>query len=228
MKKHMTLSVFDLSTYLGVNPDTIKRWVRQGKLPVLPKGTDLRFEKKALEKWADLHNIRLNLSDKKSGEKQNQIGVTLSQALQNGGIYSDIQGNDVVTVLASCVKKIPQVPDDFKPDLLDRLVERENAFSTGVGNGMAIPHPRQQLSYLPHPMITVNFLASPVDYNALDGQPVFLLFCILCPSLQYHLHLLSALSFCLRDKDFIRFLKSRPQMDQLVEKTVMLQETNPL
>jgi PTS system nitrogen regulatory IIA component len=228
MKNHMTLSVFDLSTCLGVNPDTIKRWVRQGKLPVLPKGADLRFQKKDLEKWAALHNIRLNLSDKKSGEKQNQIGVTLSQALQNGGIYSDIPGNDVVTVLASCVKKISQVPDDFKPDLLDRLVERENAFSTGVGNGMAIPHPRQQLSYLPHPMITVNFLASPVDYNALDGQPVFLLFCILCPSLQYHLHLLSALSFCLRDKDFIRFLKSRPQMDQLVEKTVMLQETNPL
>ena len=228
MKKHMTLSVFDLSTYLGVNSDTIKRWVRQGKLPVFPKGADLRFQKKDLEKWAALHNIRLNLTDKKSAEKQNQVDVPLSQALQNGGIYCDIPGNDVATVLESCVKKIPQIPDDFKPDLLNRLVERENAFSTGVGNGIAIPHPRQQLSYLPHPMITVNFLADPVDYNALDGRPVSILFCILCPSLQYHLHLLSALSFCLKDADFVAFIKSQPQMDQLVEKTMILQEANPL
>ncbi|MCF8093422.1 MAG: PTS sugar transporter subunit IIA [Desulfotignum sp.] len=228
MKKQMTLSVFDLSTYLGVNPDTIKRWVRQGKLPVLPKGADLRFQKKDLEKWAALHNIRLNLTDKKSAEKQTPVDIPLSQALQNGGIYCDIPGNDVAAVLASCVKKIPQVPDDFKPDLLDRLVERENAFSTGVGNGMAIPHPRQQLSYLPHPMITVNFLSHPVDYNALDGRPVSILFCILCPSLQYHLHLLSALSFCLKDADFVAFIKSRPQMDQLVEKTMILQKSNPL
>jgi PTS system nitrogen regulatory IIA component len=228
MKQHMTLSVFDLSTYLGVNPDTIKRWVRQGKLPVLPKGADLRFEKKALEKWAALHNIRLNLTDKKSAEKQNQEDVPLSQALQNGGIYFDIPGNNVASVLESCVKKIFQVPDDFKPDLLDRLVERENAFSTGVGNGMAIPHPRQQLSYLPDPMITVNFLADPVDYNALDGRPVSILFCILCPSLQHHLHLLSALSFCLKDADFVAFIKSRPQLDQLLEKAMILQETNPL
>jgi PTS system nitrogen regulatory IIA component len=228
MKKNMTLSVFDLSTYLGVNPDTIKRWVRQGKLPVLPKGADLRFEKKDLEKWAALHNIRLNLTDKKSAEKQNQDDVPLSQALQNGGIYFDIPGNNVVSVLESCVKKIFQVPDDFKPDLLDRLVERENAFSTGVGNGMAIPHPRQQLSYLSHPMITVNFLSHPVDYNALDGRPVSILFCILCPSLQHHLHLLSVLSFCLKDADFVAFIKSRPQLDELVEQTMVLQKANPL
>jgi PTS system nitrogen regulatory IIA component len=228
MGKHMTLSVSDLSTCLGVSTDTITRWARQGKLPVLPKRDDLRFLKKDLEKWAALHNIRLNLSDKKSGEKQNQADIGLSQALQNGGMYCDIAGNDIPTVLEACVNRIPQIPDDFKSDLLDRLAERENALSTGVGNGIALPHPRQPLSYLPHPMITVNFLANPVDYNALDGRPVSILFCILCPSLQYHLHLLSALSFCLRDTDFISFLKSQPEMDQLLEKTVILQESIPL
>jgi PTS system nitrogen regulatory IIA component len=228
MKKHMTLSVFDLSTCLGVSTDTINRWVRQGKLPVLPKGNDLRFLRKDLEKWAALHNIRLNLTAKKSGEKQNRVDISLSQALQKGGMFCDIDGDDIVTVLESCVNRISQIPDDFKPDLLDRLAERERALSTGVGNGIALPHPRQPLSYLPHPMITVNFLANPVEYNALDGRPVSILFCILCPSLQYHLHLLSALSFCLREADFISLVKSQPKMDQLVEKTVILQETIPL
>jgi PTS system nitrogen regulatory IIA component len=77
-------------------------------------------------------------------------------------------------------------------------------------------------------MITVNFLADPVDYNALDGRPVSILFCILCPSLQHHLHLLSVLSFCLKDADFVAFIKSRPQLDELVEQTMVLQKANPL
>jgi PTS system nitrogen regulatory IIA component len=46
--------------------------------------------------------------------------------------------------------------------------------------------------------------------------------------LQHHLHLLSALSFCLKDADFVAFIKSRPQLDQLLEKAMILQETNPL
>ena len=80
----MTLSVIDLSTCLGVSTDTINRWVRQGKLPVFPKGNDLRFLRKDLEKWAVLHNIRLNLTGKKSEEKQNQVDISLSGTSKRG------------------------------------------------------------------------------------------------------------------------------------------------
>jgi len=224
----LELSVFDLSKHLGVAPNTIERWLRQGKLPVAQKGTNYRFDTKELEKWASNHNINLNLSDKHPLEKERESDFPLSVAVQNGGVYFDIQGNEVGSVLKSSLRKISKIPDDFKTDLFDRLMEREQALSTGIGNGIAIPHPREQLGYLSSPMVSVCFLDHPVDYKALDNQPVSILFFILCPALKMHLHLLSALSFCLRDYQFIRFLETRPDLDQLVEKIEIIQNENPI
>ncbi len=224
----MELSVFELSKYLGVVPDTIERWVRQGKLPIFKKGIKYRFDTKELEQWAGKHNIRLNFSDKGIVEKERESIITLSKAVQNGGVYFDIQAKDVNSVLKSCLEKISNIPNDFKTDILNRLVERENALSTGIGNAIAIPHPREQLTYLPDPLVSICFLANPVDYKALDNQPVSILFFLLSSSLKMHLHLLSVLSFCLRDSSFVSFLKSRPDPVELIEKIEILQGQNPL
>jgi PTS system nitrogen regulatory IIA component len=224
----MELSVFDLSKYLGVVPDTIERWVRQGKIPISKKRLNYRFETKELEQWARKHNIRLNLSDKGIAEKEKESIISLSTAVKNGGVYFDIQANDVNSVLKSCLEKISKIPDDFKTDILSRLIERENALSTGIGNAIAIPHPREQLTYLTDPLVSICFLANPVDYKALDNQPVSILFFLLSSSLKMHLHLLSVLSFCLRESSFVSFLKSNPDPIELIEKIEILQDANPL
>lgn len=224
----MELSVFDLSKHLGVAPNTIDRWIRQGKLPVSQKGVNYRFQSSELKKWASKNNISLKPMDKGIPEKQNDSVIPLSTAVQNGGVYLNIQANDVNSVLKACLDKISDIPKDCKADLLDRLIEREKALSTGIGNGIAIPHPREQLSYLTGPLVSVCFLEHPVDYNALDNQSVSILFFLLCPTLKMHLHLLSVLSFCLRDSRFISFLKSRPDPAALIEKIEILQDANPL
>ena len=224
----MELSVFDLSKHLGVSPNTIERWLRQGKLPVSKKGANFRFETKELKKWASNRNINLDFLDKDMPKKEIESIIPLSIAIQDGGVYFDIQGNDVNSVLKACLERISDIPDDFKTDLLDRLIEREKALSTGIGNAIAIPHPREHLLYLTRPLVSVCFLEHPVDYKALDNQPVSVLFFILCPALKMHLHLLSELSFCLRDYQFVSFLKSRPDPAGLVKEIEVLQKTNPI
>ncbi len=159
-------------------------------------------------------------------EKETNPLILLSKAIQNGGLYFNIQGDDVKSVLSASVETINAIPQEFKSDLLERLMEREQALSTGIGNGIAIPHPRTQQAYLNEPLVAVCFLEKEVDYNALDQQPVGILFLILCPDLKLHLHLLSSLSFCLRDKAFIQFLKSRPDSNALIEKVEDVQTLN--
>ena len=222
----MELSIYELSKHIGVAKDTIERWIRQGKFPVSKKSGKYQFRTNELEQWAKKHNIHLKLPVKGALEKEPLL--PLSTAVQNGGIYFDIQGNDVNTVLKSCVDKISKIPDEFKTDLVDRLISREQVISTGIGNGIAIPHPREQLSYLSDPVVSICFLANQIDYKALDNQPVSVLFLILCPELKIHLHLLSVLSFCLRDFIFIDFLKAKPNSDQLIEKIEALQKANPI
>jgi PTS system nitrogen regulatory IIA component len=217
-KKEMELSLFELSKYLGVEQNTIARWIRQGKLPVSQKGSVYRFPIRDLKKWAAKHNISLNLEKQGLPEQETDPLVSLSKAVQNGGLYFDIPGDDVKSVLFASLERIATIPDDFKTDLLTRLIEREQALSTGIGNGIAIPHPRVPLGYLNDPLVAICFLETLVDYQAMDQQPVGVLFLILCPDLKFHLHLLSTLSFCLRDKSFTQFLKSRPDPKVLMEK----------
>ncbi|WP_022663599.1 PTS sugar transporter subunit IIA [Desulfospira joergensenii] len=215
----MTISITELSTYLGVSPATIERWVKQGKLLAYSKGEDdLKFRIKEVKLWAARQNIRLNIpEDGKDSPVEGRV-ISLSRAVRNGGVYTDIQGDDKAAILKSCVEKLDHIPEDFKQDLLERLFDRERALSTGIGNGIAIPHPRDPLVYLPHPMVMACFLETPVDYQALDQKPVSILFIILSNTLKSHLPLLSALSMCLKDKEFSIFLTSKPDLDSLSDR----------
>lgn len=224
----MELSVFELSKHLNVSPDTVERWIRQGKLPVSKKGNTYRFKTLELKKWASKNNIRLDIFDTKNVEKKENTIVSLSQSIRNGGVYTGISGQDSSSVLAAAVETIANIPEEQKASLLDQLIEREAALSTGIGKGFAIPHPRQPQNYLKQPMVCVCFLDSPVDYKALDNQPVSVLFFILCPDLKMHLQLLSGISFCLKDHSFVDFLASQPDEPALVEKIEILQKNNPL
>ena len=109
----------------------------------------------------------------------------------------------------------PSLPYD---DVLDHLIAREKLGSTGLGGGIAIPHPRTPLKYLEQPMVAACFLKNPVNYHALDKQPVSTLFFILFPELKFHLHLLSSISLCLRNRQFSEFLKTCPEQSELIEK----------
>ncbi|RLB84516.1 MAG: excisionase, partial [Deltaproteobacteria bacterium] len=216
------------SKHLGVEQNTIERWIRQGKLPVSQRGAVYRFPSRDLKKWAAKHNISLNLEKQSLPEKETDPLISLSNAVQNGGLYFDVPGDDVRSVLTASLERISKVSKDFKTDLLDRLIEREKALSTGIGNGIAIPHPRVPLGYLNDPLVAICFLETPVAYQAMDQQPVEVLFLILCPDLKFHLHLLSSLSFCLRDKSFTQFLKSRPDPKALIQKIGILQALNTI
>ena len=87
--------------------------------------------------------------------------------------------------------------------LLRVLLARENLQSTGIGDGIAIPHVRNPIVlHVARPMIALCFLEKPVDFGALDGKPVSVLFSLISPTVRAHLRMLSRLSFALSDAGF--------------------------
>ena len=80
------------------------------------------------------------------------------------------------------------------------LEERELLASTAIGDGIAVPHVRNPIVLnVSRPMVTLCFLERPVDFGALDGKPVHVLFSLICPTTRSHLQMLSRLSFALHD-----------------------------
>jgi PTS system nitrogen regulatory IIA component len=139
--------------------------------------------------------------------------------MSRGGTFHGIPGTEVESVLTGLVAAVPDISRPKREKLLQKLLKREALTSTGVGNGVAIPHPRSPIPDGPaSPRIVTGFTEDPVPYRAIDDKPVFVLFLLLCPTTQIHLQLLSRLAFCLRDPKFIRFLQTRPRRQELLTK----------
>ena len=79
-------------------------------------------------------------------------------------------------------------------EIFNALINREKLGSTGLGKGVAIPHGR--IASLERPVCAFVKLASPVDFDATDGQPVDLIFTLLVPedSTEEHLQVLSTIA----------------------------------
>lgn len=209
----MKLRLKELAAALNITPDTLERWIRQGRIPVRIKENHCIFSQQSLRKWAEANNITYRSPGEEIQQVRADEANNLSAAMARGGVYYDVAGESVETVLRAGVNCITCFDTQGQRETLyESLLAREELMSTGIGKGVAIPHPRTPLDYGDIPaFITSCFLKNPVDYKAVDRQPVFILFFLICPSSKLHLHLLARLSFCLRDETFIHFLTQKPE-----------------
>lgn len=208
----MRLELEELARCLNMTPDTVERWIRQGSIPVRKKASHCTFSIAALKQWAQENSLTFSMPDKTNRAAAQPVEDSFLSAMERGGVLYDISGDTVERVLHAAVERIRLLPEpEQKKALYESLIAREELMSTGIGNGVAIPHPRKPLLHESIPaFITTCFLKEPVAFQAVDKKPVFVLFVIVCPTSKSHLYLLSRLSFCLRDDGFITLLKGIP------------------
>jgi PTS system nitrogen regulatory IIA component len=212
----MKLTIEDAAKCLDVPSSTVERWIRQGRIPIQKSGKVCLFQRQVLETWAARHNLRFSFPKEESTFTEHKP-ETVAAALRRGAIRYHLQGDSVETVLKSLVDSMESWTDSFKLDLYEKLLEREGLNSTGIGKGVAIPHPRSPISdETLTPVIVAGFLRKPVKFKAVDDLPVFVLFLLLSASVQTHLQLLSRLAFCFRSDPFLQFLKSSPAESDLI------------
>ena len=215
----MKLGLNETAQSLSLPLKTLDRWIRQGRIPIQKQGNLCVFNQSALERWAIQHKLKLTLQEDTSPVSQTFKPESLLTAMQRGGIMYDVGGEDVRSVLTAVVDRLPFVQADTKKKLVRRLIAREELSSTGIGRGVATPHPRTPISEaIDKAAITTCFLKKPVEFGAVDDRPVFVMFLILSPNVKVHLHLLSQLAYCLRSDPFADFLKAQPESKELFAK----------
>ncbi len=224
----MRVTLKEIAKRLNLNIETLERWIRQGRIPVRKSGTFAVFNEIELKRWAQTQQIHFSALDKEPSEtkEDEQQVLALLTAMKKGGCYDLVSGKTREDVLLSTVNLVPGLEQDAVQELYEQLIERERLTSTGIGKGVAVPHPRNPLSKgLDEPMILTCFLENQVEFYAIDDQPVFVLFLMLSPKIEQHLFLLSRLSYCLRDSSFINFLKESPAPELLFEKIKTIEKT---
>lgn len=213
----MQLTVRDAARLLGVTEQVLERWVRRGELPAEEVDDRYRFNRVELLEWAAQHKIPV------SAEILEDPGLVpkglppLSEAVRAGGIHRGIRGTDKTEVLRQVVERAPAPPEFDRGFLLGMLLARERLGSTSLGNGIAIPHPRDPIVLrVDRPAVAVFLLDEPFDFGEAEGLPVHTLCLLISPSTRAHLHLLASLANGLRDPALVAKLRERAPSGEIL------------
>lgn len=122
-------------------------------------------------------------------------------------------------VLQTIAERLSQTLSGFSDiAIFDQLIARERLGSTGIGSGVAVPHCR--LEGLHEPAAVLVRLPDPVDFDAIDRQPVDLIFTLVVPAeaTDEHLQLLAGIVERVHDPDELKKLHQCPDAASLYQR----------
>jgi len=133
--------------------------------------------------------------------------MPLTDVVALDAIIPALKVNGKKQALQELAGRAAQISGENERTIFETLLQREKLGSTGVGNGIAIPHGK--LAKLGKLFGLFARLERPVDFEALDGQPVDLVFLLLAPegAGADHLKALARVARLLRDPDIARKLR---------------------
>jgi PTS system nitrogen regulatory IIA component len=148
----------------------------------------------------------------------------LVAALLRGGVVAPARGGTRDDVLRALVAGAAFPEDVDRDALAEALIAREQLGSTGVGHGIAIPHPHvADVAGFSEPTIVLGLTARPIDWGSLDGQPVTTVALLIVPPGHSRLEVLGRLARCLSDAGFQEALASRAPTPRIVAHLQVLQ-----
>ncbi|MGD9579304.1 MAG: PTS sugar transporter subunit IIA [Syntrophorhabdus sp.] len=129
--------------------------------------------------------------------------MTIEEVLEESCVLADLQGvskRDVLIELVGTLKKANLIKNE--QEVVNVIFEREKLGSTGIGDGVAIPHGK--LKGIRRIICVFGRSLHGVDFDSIDQKPAHIFFLLLAPenSASLHLKMLSRISKLLRDPSF--------------------------
>ncbi len=128
--------------------------------------------------------------------------ITLSDLVAPTAIKLHLKSNDRDGALLELVELVPDLDQqpEARQTLFRALQEREQLHSTGIGDGIALPHARNALvGLVDRPVIVFARHPTGIPYGSIDSVPARLFFLLIAPTVTLHLGILARISRLLRD-----------------------------
>ncbi|NQV99444.1 MAG: PTS IIA-like nitrogen regulatory protein PtsN [Rhodospirillales bacterium] len=141
--------------------------------------------------------------------------MEINDLVSTNGVVSNLKASSKKQAIQELARRAAEISGQPERAVFDVLMERERLGTTGVGNGIAIPHGK--LENLDKLYGLFARLEAPVDFQAIDDQPVDLIFLLLAPESAGadHLKALARVSRLLRDKATCDKLRGTNTVDGL-------------
>lgn len=146
------------------------------------------------------------------------MSVKISELLSTEAVVTDLSASDKDGALAELTDALLASGFNLNRDEVIRILqERENLGSTGIGDGVAIPHGK--LKNLDRLVMSFGRSRSGVDFDSMDGKPAHLFFLLVAPeeSVGIHLKTLARISKLLKDEGVRQKLLDAADVDAIME-----------
>jgi len=213
----MQLSFREVEKAFEIEEKTLYQWLNDRSMPAVKANDQYYFNSVEILEWALKNRICLTAGALRLCEKTRQGLDVMTPALLRGGVFFGVEGKLRPEVLGKVIDLLSLPEHIQKPSLKEMLLAREQAGTTALGNGIAIPHVKHPVVLAGlEPVIGLFFLKEAVDFSSPDGQLVHTLFVILSSSFKGHLSLLSRLAFCLQDEGVKSALRQRSRHEDIL------------
>jgi PTS system nitrogen regulatory IIA component len=143
---------------------------------------------------------------------------SLADLVERGGVYYDVPGASPKELISGIIGLMPPIGTVTPEELHRQIMEREALVSTGVGHGIALPHPRNPVlaDTNARPLVAIAFPVTPIDWNTQDGSKVHTVFLIISASAKQHLNTLSRINFLCQKEKFHSLIEARVSKKEIV------------
>jgi len=144
--------------------------------------------------------------------------LRLADCLREDLVLWDLPCTDKASLLTALAVEVAlRVPEVDEQDLTERLLEREGEQTTGVGGGLAVPH--ATLAGLERPLLVVGRTHERMEFDAVDAQPIDVVFLLLTPpaATRQHLRLLARLARIFAPEEMLERLRAAKGPKELFE-----------
>jgi PTS system nitrogen regulatory IIA component len=143
---------------------------------------------------------------------------SLAAVVERGGVYYDVPGSSPKELVDGVIALMPPIKALTPGELHRQIMEREALVSTGIGHGIALPHPRNPVfeGANEEPLVAIAFPVMPIDWNTQDGSKVHTVFLIISASAKQHLNTLSKINFICQKEKFHSLIEARVSKKEIV------------
>ena len=223
----MDLKIKDVAELLSVSETTIRRWLSDGRIPAYKLRHQYRFSRTEIENWMLSQRLgsspiasekEIYSAEEEGAAQKGWQQFSLFRAIHKGVVIQKqpvAAKNDLIRhIMRHIAPAIQSDPDGIS----DMLLERESLMPTAIGQGIAVPHTRDFLLRGSLDVVCPVFLSEPIDWGALDNEPVDTLFFLFASDDKKHLNLLAKLAHLAKDEEMRTYLRTSPDKTALLEK----------
>lgn len=204
----------EAARFLRVAEGTLERWVRQGLIRSHHRHGD-DFDRDELVRWARDRGMQV---DPHATLQRGKQEAPLLSAIERGAVTVGVEASSARGAIQIAIESLSPLDPRLRARLLDAVLERERMASTALGEGIAVPHPREPLGdALEQPLISLVLLGTPLDWAAVDGELVHTVALLASPTASAHLEILSQIGRAVRSADVMRLLRSCPAESALID-----------